>query len=50
MDADSYLLSVSRYIYRNPVDGERPLVERLAGWPWSSYPAYIEAADPAGVA
>jgi len=40
VDADRYVLLVSRYIHRNPIDAQRPLVERLADWPWSSYPAY----------
>ena len=41
IDADAYLLQVSRYIHRNPVDTKRPLVKRLEQYPWSSYPAYI---------
>ena len=41
VDTDAYLLSVSRYIHRNPIDGERPLVGRLEAWPWSSYPAFV---------
>ncbi len=48
VEADACLLSVSRYIHRNPIDAARPLVERLEAWPWSSYPAYIGAADPPG--
>ncbi|MEF8794151.1 transposase [Thiohalorhabdus sp.] len=44
VDADAYLLAVSRYIHRNPVDAADPLVEDLADWPWSSYPAYINRA------
>lgn len=44
VEADSYLLAVSRYIHRNPVEGRRPLVKRLEKWAWSSYPAYIEKA------
>lgn len=46
VDADAYLLSVSRYIHRNPVDGSRPLVEQPEAWPWSSYPVFINAARP----
>ena len=30
VDADAYLLQLSRYIHRNPVEMKRPLVERLA--------------------
>jgi putative transposase len=41
VDQDSYLLSVTRYIHRNPIDLEKPLVKTLASYPWSSYPAYI---------
>ncbi len=44
MDTDGYVLSVSRYIHRNPVDAARPLVERLEPCPWSDYPACIGAA------
>ena len=45
VDADAYLLSVSRYIHRNPVEAEPPLVADLADWPWSSYPAYLGRAS-----
>jgi putative transposase len=41
VDGDSYLLQVSRYIHRNPVEMKKPLVTRLEDYPWSSYPAYI---------
>lgn len=41
VEADSYLLAVSRYIHRNPVEADPPLVDNLADWPWSSYPAYL---------
>jgi len=41
IDTSSYLLQVSRYIHRNPVETRKPLVEDLADYPWSSYPAYI---------
>jgi len=44
VDADAYLLSVSRYIHRNPIDASRPLINELRAWPWSSYPAYINEA------
>ncbi len=46
IDADAYLLTVSRYIHRNPVETEPPLVARLKDWPWSSYPAYIGSREP----
>lgn len=39
VDAQSYGLTLSRYIHRNPV--EAGIVRRLAGYRWSSYPAYI---------
>jgi len=41
VDADAYLLNVSRYIHRNPIEANPPLVEALPEWPWSSYPAFI---------
>ncbi|MEE8320939.1 MAG: transposase [Gammaproteobacteria bacterium] len=37
IDADSYLLQVSRYIHRNPIETKKPLVKRLEDYPWSSY-------------
>ena len=41
VDRDAYLLQLSRYIHRNPIDRKRPLVKELASYPWSSYPAYL---------
>ena len=40
IEASSYLLEVSRYIHRNPVETAKPLVKRLETYRWSSYPAY----------
>ncbi len=42
VDASSYLLQVSRYIHRNPIDLSKPLVDKLEDYPWSSYAAYIK--------
>jgi len=39
VDEDAYLLQLSRYIHRNPVDTKKP-VKKLEQYPWSSYPAY----------
>jgi len=41
IDASNYLLQVSRYIHRNPLDLKKPLVNRVADYPWSSMTAYI---------
>ena len=41
VDSDSYLLPLTRYIHRNPVDMKRPIVSSLEEYPWSSYLAYI---------
>jgi putative transposase len=47
VDEDSYLLQLSRYAHLNPIEMKRPLVEPLADYRWSSYPAYIgKAARP----
>ncbi|BBN80543.1 hypothetical protein PA25_05280 [Pseudoalteromonas sp. A25] len=35
------MLQLSRYIHRNPIETQSPLVEDLAQSPWSSYPACI---------
>ena len=40
IEASSYLLEVSRYIHRNPVETRKPLVKDLEKYKWSSYPAY----------
>ena len=42
IDASSYLLQVSRYIHRNPIELARPLVNQLEDYPWSSYAAYLK--------
>ena len=36
-----YLLHLCRYIHRNPVDGEKPLVSRLEDWKFSNYLEWI---------
>lgn len=41
VEGDAYLLQLTRYIHRNPIDMKRPLVAELATYPWSSYPAYL---------
>ena len=46
IDADSYHLSLTRYIHRNPVEMRKPLVTRLEDYPWSSYPAYLNLSKP----
>ena len=42
IDASSYLLQVSRYIHRNPIETRRRLVEKLEDYRWSSYPLYFK--------
>ncbi len=44
VDEDAYLLQVSRYIHRNPIETKKPLVKILEHYPWSSYPAYLDKA------
>ena len=39
VDRDRYLLEVSRYIVRNPV--QAGMCDSAADWPWSSYPAVM---------
>jgi putative transposase len=46
VDSDAYLLSLSRYIHRNPIETQKPLVKQLAQYPWSSYPSYIGQEAP----
>lgn len=42
IDAGRYLLQVSRYIHRNPVELKKPLVCDLSTYRWSSYAAYVK--------
>lgn len=37
------LLSVSRYIHRNPINTKTPLVEKMEHYPYSSYPLYKDS-------
>ncbi|MCU7815441.1 MAG: transposase [Candidatus Thiodiazotropha sp. (ex Rostrolucina anterorostrata)] len=46
VDASSYLLQLSRYIHRNPIEIHKSLVQQLDDYPWSSYPAYVGKAKP----
>lgn len=39
VESDNYLLNLSRYIHRNPLEAK--VIKSLANYPWSSYPAYI---------
>ncbi|MCU7893352.1 MAG: transposase [Candidatus Thiodiazotropha sp. (ex Ustalcina ferruginea)] len=41
VDSDAYLLQLSRYIHRNPIDMRNPMVSCLEAYTWSSYLAYI---------
>ncbi|MBV1907672.1 MAG: transposase [Kangiellaceae bacterium] len=48
VDEDAYLLQLTRYIHRNPVEVKKKMVKQLSDYRWSSYPAYItqtKAAD-----
>ena len=40
VEAQAYWAQLSRYIHRNPL--EAGLVTRMDGYPWSSYPAYLD--------
>jgi len=44
VDKDEYIMQLSRYIHRNPIDMKKPIVEKLSRYPWSSYRAYINKA------
>jgi len=37
IDSDTYLLHLCRYIHRNPIDTDPPMVRRLEQWPYSNY-------------
>jgi len=42
IEADSYLLTLVRYIHRNPL--KAGLTDRLGGYPWSSHKGYLSRA------
>jgi len=42
IDKEAYLLHLCRYIHRNPIDAEKPLVSNLLDWPYSNYPEWLE--------
>jgi hypothetical protein len=48
IDKASYLLELSRYIHRNPVELKKPLINKLINYKWSSYPAYSNKAKSPG--
>ena len=41
VDDSRYLLQVSRYIHRNPIELKKPLVNSVEEYPWSSFAAYL---------
>jgi putative transposase len=41
VEKDRYVLPLSRYIHRNPIETKPPLVQSLDTYRWSSYPTYI---------
>ena len=41
VDKDEYIMQLSRYIHRNPIEMKKPLVSKLSAYSWSSYPAFI---------
>ena len=45
VDVDNYLLQVSRYIHRNPIETQKPLVTKLTNYIDSSYLAYINRVE-----
>ncbi len=44
VDADDYLLPLSRYIHRNPIEVKGVTADKLDTYSWSSYHAYINQA------
>ena len=46
VDHGAYLLQLSRYIQRNPINMKSPWVTQLPDYYWSSYPSYNGQAKP----
>ena len=47
VDENAYLLQLTRYIHRNPLEVKKKVVQKLVDYRWSSYPAYINQAKSA---
>ena len=45
VDEDAYLLQLTRYIHRNPIEVKKKMVKQLCDYQWSSYPAYINQVE-----
>ena len=41
VDEDAYLMQLTRYIHRNPIEVKGKTKLKLENYPWSSYPAYL---------
>lgn len=46
VDEDTYLLQLTLYIHRNPIDVKKTMVKELTEYRWSSYPAYVNHVKP----
>jgi REP element-mobilizing transposase RayT len=46
IDCDRYLLPLSRYVHRRPIEIKKPLVTQLSDYRWSSFSAYAGKAKP----
>lgn len=42
VETDEYLLHLSRYIHRNPLESSLVKVGNLQKYPWSTYPVYLD--------
>jgi len=45
VNEDAYLLQLTRYIHRNPIEVKKKMVEQLSEYRWSSYSAYINRSE-----
>ena len=39
--SNEYLIYLCRYIHRNPIDGENPLVKNISDWRYSNYQEWV---------
>ena len=46
VDGHAYLVPLTRYLHRNPIDMKSPLVAKLVDCLWSGYPAFVDLAEP----
>jgi hypothetical protein len=46
VEESEYLVNLSRYIHRNPIETKTKIVKEIEDYKWSSYPSYLSLTKP----